>query len=301
MKKSSLTGLFLAVVLFTIVACKKEDDNDQQATQGDIAFSTNRDNGDFEIYVTNLDGTEQTRLTNSTGSDTNPRWSKDGSKIVFASIRGGVNLSQIYMMNADGSNQQRLTDPVFGGSFPAISPDGTKIAYNSSDGNSSSNAGIYTMNADGSNRKRLGSAIGDGQPVFSHDGNKIVFRSSRTGDDEIYVMNVDGTNQVRLTNETFSDDSPDWSPDGSKIVFMSARNGEKGIYIMNADGSNPTRLTAPASPDFDAAPSFNSDGSKIVFSRRAGGISTRIYTMNINGTGVLALPGTGSNSNPDWK
>ncbi|MGZ5135934.1 MAG: hypothetical protein ACXWCG_12325, partial [Flavitalea sp.] len=69
MQKSSLACFILSVVILTIPACKKDNTTDLTASPGDIVFSTNRDNGDFEIYVTNLDGTKQTRLTNSTGFD----------------------------------------------------------------------------------------------------------------------------------------------------------------------------------------------------------------------------------------
>ena len=76
------------------------------------------------------------------------------------------------------------------------------------------------MNADGSNVRRLTTADGDDTaPAWSPDGSKIVFRSTRDGNFEIYSMNADGTGQTRLTNHSRADTSPSWSPDGSKIVF----------------------------------------------------------------------------------
>ena len=45
-----------------------------------IAFHSNRD-GNFEIYVMNADGSNQTRLTSSPGRDQSPSISPDGSKI----------------------------------------------------------------------------------------------------------------------------------------------------------------------------------------------------------------------------
>lgn len=38
-------------------------------------------------------------------------------------------------------------------------------------------------------------------PVVSPDGSKILFRSNRDGNEEIYVMNADGSNQTRLTRQ----------------------------------------------------------------------------------------------------
>jgi len=76
---------------------------------GQIAFSSNRD-GNYEIYVMNADGSDQTRLTdNDDALDREPSWSPDGDKIAFASNRDGN--YEIYVMNADdGSDVTRLTD-----------------------------------------------------------------------------------------------------------------------------------------------------------------------------------------------
>jgi subtilisin family serine protease/Tol biopolymer transport system component len=73
-----------------------------------IVFQSLRD-GQFEIYVMNSDGTNQTRLTNNPAWDTAPAWSPDGTKILFTSLRDDGVTPALYVMNADGSNQTRLT------------------------------------------------------------------------------------------------------------------------------------------------------------------------------------------------
>ena len=79
-----------------------------------IAFASDRD-GNFEIYVMNADGSNQTNLTNDPAGDLAPIWSPDGSRIAFASSRDGN--PEVYVMNADGSGLANLTgNPDYDGS-----------------------------------------------------------------------------------------------------------------------------------------------------------------------------------------
>jgi Tol biopolymer transport system component len=72
-----------------------------------ISFVSYRDHSGGEIYVMNADGSGQTRLTTNTAVDYKPRFSFDGTSIVFATDRDGN--YEIYKINPDGSNAIRLT------------------------------------------------------------------------------------------------------------------------------------------------------------------------------------------------
>ena len=80
---------------------------------GLIVFQSDRD-GQFEIYVMNAAGGNQTRaVTNTAPSGFDPAngfpsWSPDGSKIVF--VRGRDGDGEINVMNVDGSDQTRITN-----------------------------------------------------------------------------------------------------------------------------------------------------------------------------------------------
>ncbi|MBI3410615.1 MAG: DUF1553 domain-containing protein [Planctomycetes bacterium] len=89
-----------------------------------IAFSSIRD-GDFEIYVMNVDGSNVRRLTKSPGIDTRPAWSPDGKRIAFTSNRD--NNFEIYVIDTDGANVRRVTSHPERDDYAAWHPDGRRL------------------------------------------------------------------------------------------------------------------------------------------------------------------------------
>jgi Tol biopolymer transport system component len=263
-----------------------------------LAFVSTRD-GNLEIYTSNLDGSEPTRLTRTTRTDREPSFSRNGGKIVFTSDR--LNLrDEIYTMNADGSGVTRITNIAGGNASPVFSPDGSKIAFVSR--RSDDNENLFVMNADGTNQTQLtfftSTSTFAVHPSFNSDGTRIIFESQRgsinSSQWDIFAINPDGTNEVRLTTTTGQDGDPVFSRDGSKIAFVSNRDGNQEIYLMNADGTNQTRLTNNASNDNQ--PVFSPDDTKILFTSNRDG-SAEVYTMNLDGTGVTRVTdSSGANS-----
>ena len=259
-----------------------------------IAFNSIRD-GNWEIYVMNVDGSGQARLTNNSTNDFDPAWSPDGTRIAFYSYRDGN--WDIYVMNADGTGQVRLTNNAAGDVSPAWSPDGTRIAFNSDrDGNDE----IYVMNADGSGPVRLTnySAI-DAAPAWSPDGTRLAYESYRGVYYAIHVMNADGSGQTPLTDSSGSDVSPAWSPDGTRIAFRSDRDGNRELYLMNADGSGQTRLTNYS--DHDEEPAWSPDGTRIAFtSYRDGNLDIYVMWVPAGDSQADTQPGDGRTATPAW-
>jgi dipeptidyl aminopeptidase/acylaminoacyl peptidase len=259
-----------------------------------IAYSSDQD-GDFEIWVMNADGSGQRKLTDNSATDWSPSWSPDSAQIAFVSNRDGND--EIYIMNVDGSDQRRLTATDASESFPAWSPDGTEISFDSDrDGNWE----IYVMTSDGSNVRRLtNDPADDWITSWSPDGSHIVFESKRDGNYEIYVMNADGGNQRRLTDNRVHDGFPAWSPDGAQIAFMSKRDGNYEIYVMNADGTNQQRVTDNRAEDSD--PAWSPSGDWLTFVSQRDG-NDEIYIMKTDGSNIRQLTDGGAqNWTPAWQ
>jgi dipeptidyl aminopeptidase/acylaminoacyl peptidase len=254
-----------------------------------ILFVSARD-GNNEIYKCNTDGSNITRLTNDPGSDEQPVWSPDGTRIAFTRSLGGYSTG-LYIMNADGSNVVQTTS----GNVQQItgltwSPDGTKIAYSGYTYYSDRWYGdweewsFYVVNATSGSSLQLDlGGAATSQPAWSPDGTKIAL----TVYNDIYTMNSDGTGLTPLTvgiNSGYDNFySPSWSPNGAKLAVVFSGGSSSNIphvSVINSDGSGLTLLRPGVGNT-----SWSADGTIIVYTSWSGSISNVSWVAADGSTG----------------
>lgn len=75
--------------------------------------------GTYDIYIMNVDGSEQRRLTHTPGAASYPSMSADGSTIAYSYQAGEDTPARIWLIDADGSNPRLLLE---GGGIPRFAP-----------------------------------------------------------------------------------------------------------------------------------------------------------------------------------
>lgn len=143
------------------------------------------DVGGAEIYAMRPDGTDLVNLTNSPGDDEDPRWSPDGQRIAFVSMRDGN--AEIYVASSDGTGATNITNNSAEDLQPRWSPDGQRIAFVSDRGG---DRDVFVCSSDGSNVVDVSRSAGtDWFPSWKPDGERIVFYSDRDANNEVYLAN----------------------------------------------------------------------------------------------------------------
>ena len=270
------------------------------SVSGSLIYHTNVD-GNFNIYKSNLDGSQAVALTTDSADDYNPEVSFDNTKIVFRSLRSDTR-SDLWVMNADGSNQIQLTDS--GSAEDQLlrwSTDGNMITF-SSYRPYGTGGRVMVINSDGTSEADLYYSVDfDSYPAgFTSDNTRIIFfRQYRYGEGGATMMNigVGGSNPVEIADiDSLVGDSGTISQarvskDGQTVVFAYySINSNKytGIYTIKVDGTNLTKLSYTG---FD--PNWTSDGGIVYSDVSTSGVD-QLWVMNSDGTGKKQLLSDGN-------
>ena len=160
-----------------------------------------------DIFVMNVDGTGQRRLTTHPDSDTTPTWAPSGKEIAFTSDRTGR--PQIYRMNVDGSGVSRLPIPDGEADRATWAPTPyNEIAYTARTG-AGYDIKVHEL-ATGTTRQLTFGEGTNESPSYSPSGRHIAFSSTRSGLVQIFTIARDG-NGLRQITRTGNNQTPDWS------------------------------------------------------------------------------------------
>ena len=151
---------------------------------------------------------------------------------------------------------------------PGISPDGATIAF-------VSGGDIWEVPATGGDARLLVShPATESRPLFSPDGKRLAFTSTRTGAGDIYVVTIATGDLARLTFDDVAELATGWSADGKWIYFSSNSHelsGVTDVYRVPADGGTPIPVAADRyTPEYFAAPSPAGDVVAITARANAG-------------------------------
>ncbi|MGD8553056.1 MAG: protein kinase [Anaerolineales bacterium] len=294
-----------------------------------IAFVSDREDGrTLQVWTMNPDGSDPRQLTFGPGDKSQPRWSPDGSKLLYVAPGGrddfGNDLGlDIFVINPDRSGETTNLTQSMGDDFdPAWSLDGTQIAFASTRINDLRQ--VFLIGVDCSpapdtcvvseqpDNLSEGFAV-EYQPAWSPDAEQLaVVASINQAPGRIFLRPVlreedktgeENEGQARMfdvRDRIIGAEELSWSKNGEYLAFSwIISRGREEIYIasLSNPGLDPVQLTNSLG---NKEPAFSPDGQWIAFT------STRdqnpeIYIMTNNGSGQKNLTNNPSRDfQADW-
>jgi eukaryotic-like serine/threonine-protein kinase len=131
----------------------------------------------------------------------------------------------------------------------------------------------------------------DAKALYSPDGKKIAFGTTRSGAWEIWLADADGANPQQLTffGGPFVG-FKGWSPDSQRLIFHARPEGQADLFTISVAGGAPQRLTTD--PSDEASPSYSHDGRWIYFTSTRSG-QPEIWKMPVEGGAAIKLTSVG--------
>lgn len=260
-------------------------------TERKIAYSSdNTTNGLLQIFIMDFDGSNKRQLTNLPYDCVYPKWSPDGSKIVFYT-EVEKSTPGIYLI--DNITEETADEPVYlcDGTNPSFLCDNNIIMFNSDfDGVLT----IYVKILGEDDIYLLGPDTYANQQVLSQDCRWLAFATYTQDGKAIMMYDLNDTTDNALYSVSKNKNAnmnPDISPDNSKIVYSSFDKNLNGTIYIYEDGIEKALTKGIKSADM---PKFSPDGEKIAFIEIEND-KTKLCTMNVNGSGVEYLKTYGSN------
>jgi Tol biopolymer transport system component/predicted Ser/Thr protein kinase len=184
-----------------------------------VVNASESDGSNVDLWIYDLERSVASRFTFDEAYDGVPLWSPDGSRIVFSSSRG-EGADAIYWKDASGAGEAQLLlqadEDIYPGDW---SRDGRFLAFMRY--GSETRWDIWALPIDGSSEPFpvLQSEFSEVRPMFSPDGQWIVYNSNESGEMEVYVTQFPGPGG-KWQVSTNGGQEPQWSADGSEIFYV---------------------------------------------------------------------------------
>ena len=290
--------------LITYSTCSYPDD-------GSVVKSRWDPPNDYEIVVSNIDGTDTRRLTENSGSDLYPVWSPDGTRVAF------LRRSELTIYTVATGEWTDVAINV-APAPPAWSPDGGSIAflayatpprYYSDDWSAlriGARVDVHTVGPDGSGLRRIVSNAVS-VPSWSPDGERVAAATFEGDEASLYTFAADGSDPAMVAKIDAKDmvDRKDrvsdsaalwvpnvsWSPDGSKIMYgaLSVVNVDDGSVVLDTQLIWAGAVFGEYEPISLPLAAWSPDGSRIAVLLS----NSLLYTMNSDSTDLRVLVGVG--------
>jgi dipeptidyl aminopeptidase/acylaminoacyl peptidase len=184
-----------------------------------------------DLFVSDIDGTDEQQITDDDAKDWDPEWSPDGSRITYYSDRSGT--YEVWTIDPDGTGPMQLTDlPEVNPLAPIWSPDGLRIMF------SARTHPVHIIDAS----LRFDEQIWDELPRVNPQRDDLGFIATDWRDqsppivgkyEELRVYDPD-TREFTVISEEDAVDAG-WMADGRRILFRVP--GRHGFFV--ADVRNP--------------------------------------------------------------
>jgi Tol biopolymer transport system component len=169
-------------------------------------------------------------MTRDPTPDWNPRWSPDGARVAFYSLRSGQR--EIWVQPAAGGPARQVSRADQIAVYPSWSRDGRRLTFTNGGGDRR----IVVLSSDGEN------AEGDNSNAeWSPDGRWITSVSNRLGDDQLWRVSTAGGVAQRIGGGPLYNHR--WSPDGAHIYLAGVGTRAGTVWRMTPGGTDERPVT----------------------------------------------------------
>ena len=232
-----------------------------------------------------------TRSPLTSGNSSNILWSSDGTRIIFASNRGGD--WDIYSQPADGSQPAEVLLKRPYDQFPcSILPDGTLLYLEI---NPKTSRDLWTLSPDGKTTPFRVTPFNEGEARFRPDLSPgsgsargwVAYTSDESGRREVYVQSYPGgTDRIAVSNGGGS--LPRWSPDGKELFYVTGDAVVAAAFRPDGSFGAPRRLFDRSNFFLDfrfQSYQLSPDGKRFLMIRRDEGSVPRQLNVILNWSG----------------